>query len=202
MDDVAARKRELRGRMREVRAAIGPEQRAELSRRIEDALFALPEVRAARTVLLFSSFGTEVPTAAMVDRLLDEGRRVLLPFLDEQGDMEAAELRPGESPVPSGYGPNEPPRRAAVDPREIDVVVTPGLAFDRRGARLGLGGGHYDRFLPRLRQEAKRIGLAFAVQVLDELPVEPADQRVEVVVTEEGSARAFSDRPQTPKDMP
>jgi len=179
-------KRALRDRMRTARAAIPPRLRPELAARMEAHLFGLPEIAAARTVLLFYSFGTEVPTAGMVERLLSEGRRVLLPYLTEQGSMEAAEVLPGESLVHTAYGPKEPPRRVAVDPGEVDVVVTPGLAFDPRGHRLGYGGGHYDRYLERLSPRAVRVGVGFAAQLVAEVPAEPGDERVDLVVTDEG----------------
>jgi 5-formyltetrahydrofolate cyclo-ligase len=176
-------KQELRERMRGVRSSIPMETRRHLAERVEQNLFGVRELTEAKTVLLFYSFGSEVPTAAMVTRLLSEGRRVLLPFIGEEG-MEAAELLPGDPLVETGYGPKEPGRRVAVDPPEVDAVVTPGLAFDRRGRRLGYGGGHYDRYLKRLSPAARRIGLAFSQQVVENVPSEAGDEPVHVVVTE------------------
>jgi 5-formyltetrahydrofolate cyclo-ligase len=88
--------------------------------------------------------------------------------------------------MPSGYGPKEPRRRIPVDPAEVDVVITPGLAFDRSGRRLGYGGGHYDRYLARLGPEAVRIGIGFSVQLVDEVPAHAGDQRLNLVVTDLG----------------
>jgi 5-formyltetrahydrofolate cyclo-ligase len=169
--------------MRALRGTMPAEARAEAAGRVAGRLFALPEVTAARAVLLFYSFGSEVPTSSMAQHLLDSGVRLLLPFLHD-GAMEAAEVRPGESLVHSEYGPKEPGRRVPVDPVEVDVVITPGLAFDRNGRRLGYGGGHYDRYLKRLGTGALRAGIGFHLQVLDEVPAEPHDERVDVVVTD------------------
>ncbi len=178
-------KEDLRARMRRARAGLPPAERLAAARRIEDLVLGLPAVAGARTVLMFYSFGSEVPTAGMAERLLVGGRRLLLPFLE--GDaMEAAEVLPGESLVHTSYGPKEPLRRVAVDPATVDAVVTPGLAFDRHGRRLGYGGGHYDRYLARLRTETARIGVGFALQVIDDVPADPLDQLVDVVVTEDG----------------
>jgi len=183
---LAERKAELRRRMRRVRAGIPLEERARLSDLVEEALFAVPEVARARTIMLFYSFGSEVATEGMIRRSRDGGARVLLPYL-EAGGIEAAEVRPEDDLIPTAYGPREPRRRAPVDPAEVDVVVTPGLAFDRRGRRLGYGGGHYDRFIDRLRPGALRLGIAFGVQLVDEVPVGPRDRRVQLVVTEAGT---------------
>ncbi|HWC32701.1 MAG TPA: 5-formyltetrahydrofolate cyclo-ligase, partial [Actinomycetota bacterium] len=140
-------------------------------------------------VLLFYSFGSEVDTAEIASRLHDRGVRLLLPYLDETG-IEAAEVLPDDDLTPTDYGPKEPTRRTAVDPGEVDVVVAPGLAFDRRGGRLGYGGGHYDRYLARLGARATRIGIAFSMQLLEEIPTDAGDERLDVVVTDEETVRA------------
>jgi 5-formyltetrahydrofolate cyclo-ligase len=178
----------LRERMRRVRAAIPPEDRASLAARAEARLLTLPELASARAVLLFYSFGTEIPTAVLARRLLERGFRVLLPYL--AGDaMEAAEVRPGDRLEATDYGPKEPVKRAPVDPTQVDVVVSPGLAFDRLGHRLGYGGGHYDRYLTRLHANAARIGIGFGVQIVDEVPAEETDEPVDVIVTDQGVLR-------------
>jgi 5-formyltetrahydrofolate cyclo-ligase len=74
----------------------------------------------------------------------------------------------------------------AVDPGEVDVVVTPGLAFDRAGRRLGYGGGHYDRFLDRVEPRALRVGIGFSSQLAEEVPAGPRDRRVQLLVTDAG----------------
>jgi 5-formyltetrahydrofolate cyclo-ligase len=108
---------------------------------------------------------------------------VLLPYL-EGGVMEAGSIAPGEALATTTYGPLEPPRRIAADPGSIDVMVLPGLAFDRRGHRLGYGGGHYDAYGARLRPGAARIGICFHEQLVEEVPHGPADLAVDAVVTD------------------
>jgi 5-formyltetrahydrofolate cyclo-ligase len=177
-------KRALRERMRRLRSGIPAPERARLGELVEANLFALPEVGAARTILLFYSFGSEVATRGMAERALADGKRLLLPYLEE-GAMEAAEVRSQDDLVPSGYGPREPAHRVAVDPTEVDMVVTPGLAFDPHGRRLGYGEGHYDRYLARLGTGATRIGIGFSVQVVERVPDGPGDETVDLVVTDE-----------------
>jgi 5-formyltetrahydrofolate cyclo-ligase len=182
-DHPGVEKTALRGRMRRIRGAIPPEERGHRSASIQNRLLELDEFRAAHMVLLFYSFGSEVATGALAERILASGERLLLPFLTPQG-MEAAEVFPGDPLLPSGYGPREPSSRHPMNPEEVDLVITPGLAFDRRGFRLGYGGGHYDRYLSRLRPETIRIGLAYSEQLVDRVPGEPADQRVHLIVTD------------------
>ncbi|MGH2709723.1 MAG: 5-formyltetrahydrofolate cyclo-ligase [Actinomycetota bacterium] len=186
------RKAILRKGMIRVRAAIPAEERARLTDLVEETLFALPEVSSASTILLFYSFGTEVPTKGMAGRILRAGKRLLLPYVTDTEEMEAAEVLPGDSLEPSGYGPNEPRSRVAVDPGEIDLIIAPGLAFDRDGNRLGYGGGHYDRYLGRTRPKAVRVGVGFSLQMVEQVPVEPGDETVDMVVTDQ---EAFDVRP-------
>jgi 5-formyltetrahydrofolate cyclo-ligase len=186
-DDLRRAKADLRRRVRRAREAIGDAERTRMAGMIEERLFGLPELATAGTVLLFYSFGSEVTTAAMVDRVHAAGKRLLLPYLAEgraEGSMEAAVVRLGDDLIPASYGAREPARRVPVDPSEVDLVVAPGLAFDRRGYRLGYGGGHYDRYLSRLRPDAVRVGIGFAVQVVERVPTGPGDRPVDLVVTE------------------
>ncbi len=99
--------------------------------------------------------------------------------------MKAAELREGDELDVTSYGPKEPPHRVAAEPSEVDVVITPGMAFDRSGHRVGYGGGNYDRYLAGLNPKATRVGIAFDVQVLAEVPRGPDDQPVDFVVTDQ-----------------
>ena len=135
-------------------------------------------------MLVFYSFGSEVPTSGIIERFLLEGRRVLLPYMEGR-EMNAAELREGDQLEPTSYGPKEPARRVPVDPAEVDVVITPGMAFDRFGHRVGYGGGNYDRYLSRLGSNATRVGIAFHVQVLPAVPHGSDDQPVDFVVTDQ-----------------
>jgi 5-formyltetrahydrofolate cyclo-ligase len=185
-------KEELRERIRALREDLSPDERSRRSRAVGEALFELPEMRPARTVALFSSFGSEIDTAPVISRAHVEGRRVLLPYLDE-GVMESAEHRPGEELVASSYGPAEPARREPVDPAEVDAVVAPGLAFDRRGRRLGYGAGYYDRWLRRLRLDTPRIGICFSFQVVDRVPAGGSDERMDIVVTDREVIRVRGD---------
>jgi 5-formyltetrahydrofolate cyclo-ligase len=140
-------------------------------------------VEAAKTIMLFASFGSEVPTDGMIERALREGRHVVLPYLLDN-DIHPARLQRGRSMVPSTYGPMEPPNRQAVATSDIDVIVAPGLAFDRSGNRLGYGGGHYDRFFVRTDAGSARIGIGFHLQLVGDVPHGPDDRPLDMVLTD------------------
>jgi 5-formyltetrahydrofolate cyclo-ligase len=183
VSEAGERKAAARASLRAARAAIPPEQRLALGRAVQVRLMELPAFMKARAVLLFYSFGSEIPTAGIIQRSLDGGKRVFLPLL-ESGTMAAAELKPGDSLAVTAYGPKEPSDRIAVDPGEVDLVVAPGLGFDHEGYRLGYGGGHYDRYLSTLPPLTPRVGIAFQQQIVDELPHGTGDERLDLIVTE------------------
>ena len=182
--DLQAAKAAIRTQVRSVRDSISENDRVVWGRRIANRLFALPAIQDAQTVLVFYSFGSEVPTRGIIERFLVEGRRVLLPYMAGQ-EMNVAEVRQEDDLEATSYGPKEPSHRVAVDPVEVDVVITPGMAFDRSGHRVGYGGGNYDRYLGRLGPSATRVGIAFHLQVLPEVPHGPDDQPVDIVVTDQ-----------------
>jgi 5-formyltetrahydrofolate cyclo-ligase len=180
----------LRRRILELRDGIDPVAHRTWSERILERLMALEEMASARTVHVFASFGSEVDTIRLIGELLDTGRRAVLPVVDRArwtmthrsigrlGDLE-----------PGFKGIREPcPGCEAVEPSEIDLVIVPGVAFDRTGGRLGYGGGFYDSFLALCR--GTRVALAFSLQVVDEVPCEARDLPVHAVVTEEEVIRS------------
>jgi 5-formyltetrahydrofolate cyclo-ligase len=183
-DDLKRAKRRLRREVLSMRDALHEGIRVPAGDAITQRVLSLPEVVAAKHVMAFWSFGSEVPTLPLLTALSDRGVRVALPRI-EDGDLEVRAWSPGDPMTETSFGALEPAEGARVDPGALDVVVVPAVAFDRHGRRVGYGGGFYDRFLPRLRLEAARIGIAYAVQVLDrDLPSGAFDQPVDAVVTE------------------
>jgi 5-formyltetrahydrofolate cyclo-ligase len=183
-DHLPGRKKALRARIRAERDALPPAERTRRSREIARRLFGLPGFQNARTVMVFSSFGSEVDTGPIIERLAAEGRRVALPRVEGR-QMVAVIYRPGDPLSRASFGAMEPTDGGAVEPAAVDVIVTPGLAFDRRGYRLGYGAGFYDRFLHRTRRDALRVGICFALQMVAEVPSGPMDRPVHVIVTDE-----------------
>ena len=84
----------------------------------------------------------------------------------------------------TSFGAMEPADGRVLDPSEVDLVIVPGVAFDRSGNRLGFGAGYYDRFLPRTAEGTPAVAIAFALQVVPEVPTGAMDRRVDAIVTE------------------
>lgn len=187
-DRLKREKRSIRTALRTLRDALSEEDRAARSRSIARALLALPELDGAGTVMVFSSFGTEVVTLPIVDALVASGRRVALPRI-EQADIVAVSYRTGEEMRPAAFGMDEPLGGDLIAPGDLDVIVTPGLAFDRHGYRIGYGGGYYDRLFTKTRPDAVKVGICFAAQLVGPLPHGGHDVPVDLIVTDAGVVR-------------
>jgi 5-formyltetrahydrofolate cyclo-ligase len=187
------RKRTLRRAVIERRDALDPADRAERSERIAEHVLGLPELRGARTVMAFWSFGSEVETARLLEGLHAAGTRVVLPRVE--GDhVVAIVYEPGDEVTATSFGAMEPTGAEVVEPGDVDAVIVPGVAFDRSGHRVGYGGGFYDRFLPRTRAGVPSIAIAFAEQIVDEpVPRGAFDLPVDLIVTEHEVIRAAED---------
>ena len=178
------RKRAIRREVIERRDAMPPPERAAASERIAGRLVELPEIREAGTVMAFWSFGSEVDTAPVLERLERAGKRIVLPRVEGE-DVVAVIYAVGDEVAAAAFGAMEPTGTALVAPDEVDVVITPGVAFDRAGRRVGYGGGFYDRFLPKTREDVAAVAIAFDVQLVDgALPAGAYDRPVDAIVTE------------------
>jgi len=183
-------KRDLRRSVLAARDALGEAERVARSTAIHRRFLALPEVRDAGLVMAFWSFGSEVATPPLLEALHARGVRVCLPRI-EDGDLVAVAYEPGDPLRETSFGAREPAAGTILAPEMLDRVVTPGVAFDRFGHRIGYGGGFYDRFLRRTRRGMPRIAIAFDLQVLpQELPVGSFDVGVDVIVTESETIRS------------
>lgn len=190
-DELKRAKRDVRRRVLAERDALLPAERARLADAVTERFLVLPEVRDARMVLAFWSFGSELATAPMIAGLHERGITVGLPRIVE-GELEAMSYRPGDAVTPTTFGAFEPAAGRVIDPSEIDVIAVPAVAFDREGRRIGYGGGYYDRFLPKTRSDAALVGVAYGLQLSAPglaLPAGHFDRRVHLVVTETETVR-------------
>lgn len=184
--NVSEEKRRLRRLIRRRILALAPAERAFQESVLQPAVVRLPGFMEARTVLLYAAcFPEEISTQPIAEQALALDKNLVYPRVDPIakrltlhpiGDL-VADFRPGALEIPE-------PRTdlPEIDPKAIDWVLVPGLAFDLRGFRLGRGAGFYDRLLPTLRPEIPRWGIALSPQRVDVLPVEPHDQPVDGVV--------------------
>lgn len=186
-DVVAADKSVLRERMLRVRSELDPRLQVKWGQAITNRLVEREEYRQANTLHLYiDALSGEVPTHELATLALTHGKRVTVPRIVtfKPPEMVGLEISSLDELMLSSAGLWEPDPSQAdhVPEAEIDLVVVPGVAFDRSGHRLGLGGGFYDRWLPSV--SAPRVGLAFSLQVVERVPHTGRDQRVDWIVTE------------------
>ncbi len=182
-------KRQLRKEMIKERDALSPVQRAEKSAVIVDRLLMLDEYIDARSIMVYLDCRSEVQTGGLVVRALADGKRVAVPVTDTANRLLTPSLITGfpGGLQPGPWGIPEPETQAVrpLDPAELDIVITPGLVFDKSGYRIGYGYGYYDRFLRRTGQKAIYIGLAFELQLRPNVYPGPHDVPVHYILTEE-----------------
>jgi 5-formyltetrahydrofolate cyclo-ligase len=194
--DLADRKRRLRRELRQRLREVAPGQAAEASRRAAAHLAESLELAGARRVILYAALADELPSRPFFDAALDAGRPTFLPRPGPNAILEVAPVACWEDLRPGRYGVLEPPAArpgSALAPG--DLILVPGLAFDREGHRLGRGRGWWDRTLAASRGvELTAVGVGFAFQVVEAVPHGPEDQAVGAILTEDGWHRAGAGR--------
>ena len=171
-------KQELRREMAHRKKELGAEKLIEMSADVLAKLENHPDFKAAHTVLMYYSLGDEVHTHRFVERWCRE-KNVLLPVVVGD-DLILRRYEGIESMKVGAYNILEPSGEEFTRYEEIDLVVVPGVAFDRKGHRLGRGKGYYDRLLPRTN--CPRVGICFLFQLLEEVPAESFDVPMDDVV--------------------
>jgi 5-formyltetrahydrofolate cyclo-ligase len=175
--DLLATKRAMRADIRARLERMAPARRALEEELVTAAIQDAPEWRAAGTVLLYRSVAPEFSTVGLANGAWRSGKRVLFPRVTPNGlTLHAVEGWHGFEVGPLGIP--QPFATPAVAPEEADLAIVPGVAWDRRGGRLGRGGGHYDRLLPGL---TGTWGVGFDVQVVPGVPRETHDLAVQRV---------------------
>jgi 5-formyltetrahydrofolate cyclo-ligase len=162
----------------------------DLSKAICAKFMALPEYAAAATVLFYIDVRSEVRTRHTLPDALASGKRIIVPWCNDQGELELFHLTSMEELAVGMYKILEPrpelrrlPEKVA-GPRDLDLVMVPGVAFDRRGGRMGHGKGYYDKLLQHARPETPLVALAFECQLFPEVPVAPHDIFMDKIITE------------------
>lgn len=168
--------------MRELKRQLSPEEKLRRSEGIMARVERLPEFREAKVVLLYWSMADEVQTHTFVERWYRE-KVLLLPCVD--GDDLRLRQYTGPECLVAGeqFGIGEPTGPEYKELEKVELIIVPGVAFDRRNNRMGRGRGFYDRLL-KSTPNAKKIGVAYDFQMLDEIPVEEHDVKMDKVIIE------------------
>lgn len=182
-----AKKRQVRNQAMLSRKVIDKKSREEKSAQIFARLKEEEAVKNAKRVMVYVNFQEEVETRDLMEYLWGQGIELAVPITDPvTRSMQASLVESFADLVPGNFGVLEPSKWATkiIIPDTIDLVIVPGLAFDRQGGRIGYGAGYYDRFFVQA-PEADLIALAFAEQMIDWVPMEDHDRYLPKIVTDQ-----------------
>jgi len=167
-------KKKIRKEILEKLHNIDKEEKKKRVKVLKEKLFSLAEFKKAKCVMFYVSKHYEIDTHEMIDESIAMGKKVVVPItLKEEKTLGLSELRDREKELIKGYYGIHQPHEKHIKPvrlEEVDVMVIPGIAFDKYGHRLGHGGGYFDRFLHRAPVNLVTVGLAFDFQIINELP--------------------------------
>lgn len=190
IDPISTRKA-LRSEMKKRRQSLSQDEIKQAGQLIARALDQLNPVREAKTIMCFQTIRNEVDLGLFMQEQLQKGKKILLPRVEEDCIVAVEWQGDAECRI-SSFGISEPIGEA-YPAEEIDVVLVPGLVFDARGYRLGYGKGYYDRFLPQLRSNAFKCGVAYEFQIVDNVFPHEGDVPVHWIVTEQSEVLIDAD---------
>lgn len=174
-------KKDLRHQVRIMKRQFSAGQLIDMSESVIHDLLVVPQVKKAKTILMYYSLDDEVYTHDAVDQLLKQGKTVLLPVVTSATDMEIRRYTGPQDLQEGFFNIKEPIGELFTDYPSIDVAVIPGMSFDLQGNRLGRGKGYYDRFLPKI-PNAYKIGICFPFQKFPAIPVDEHDIKMDLVL--------------------
>ena len=181
-----AKKAALRDEIRLRMARWSEEERRGASQKIEETILGLMEWREASVVGFYLSLTDEPQTRGLLQKAWGEGKKVYLPKIDIREGLTWWEISPCHLPETGTLWEPSPGLSVRKSLENVGLFLVPGRAFDSKGARLGRGGGHYDRALARRGRTSCVMGIFFAQQEVEQIPVEPHDIPLPHVVTENG----------------
>lgn len=186
-EELQARKKALREAAHAARNALP--NKDELSQAICEKFTALPEYAAAQTVMYYVDVRSEVRTRNYLATALTHGKRIVVPYCVD-GELELFLLESMDELAVGAYKILEPQAELRslpakkIRPDELDLIMVPGVAFDRRGARMGHGFGYYDKLLEHSRMDCPLVALAFECQLFPEIPTQAHDVFMDKIITE------------------
>ena len=188
MEEISAAKIQIRDDIAKTISALSESEINEKTAAVESRLFAFANFLESKIALLYISENLEVGTDSIIQKAYSYNKIVVLPAFDPENykmtlmkvDAFGQELVPG----PRGVLEPDPGKCKVVPMDRIDIAILPGLAFDEKGGRIGLGTGYYDRLIPRLDITTRKVALTFEEQIIPQVPMESHDKHVDIIITD------------------
>ena len=188
MEEAQTKKRKIRDEISKKLSMFSDDEIVQKTKKIENRLFNFANFMEAKIALLYINSPNEIVTKNIIKRSADNKRVVILPVFDSEKHktvlMKVDDLK---TDLKTGCrGILEPDgNRCKIVPTDcVDIAIIPGIAFDEKGGRIGSGEGYYDRLIPKLSITTRKVSLAFEAQIIQQLPMEPHDKHVDIIITE------------------
>lgn len=179
----------VRKKILSIRNKLKSEEVKHSSKIIIDKLTLLNEYKNSNVVFIYMSFKNEVETFSLIERMLSENKRVVIPYTDIKNiEIIPSEIKSLKDDLvlnPFGYYEPVIDKVKQIKIEELDLIIAPGVVFDEKLNRVGFGKGYYDRILSKKRKDTKVIAVAYEFQVIEEVPTEPHDIKMDMIITEE-----------------
>jgi 5-formyltetrahydrofolate cyclo-ligase len=174
-------KETLRKELKEKRDFLSANERTSKSKIIIDKLLSSKEYKNSRVVMTYVSFGSEVETLNLIKKSLLLGKKVVVPYMDEE-EMKISYLNDVSNLKETSSNILEPVKILQASKEELDLIIVPGLVFDKKGNRIGFGKGCFDKFLKEV--SAKKIALTYDFQIKEKVPAMEYDVPMNIMISE------------------
>lgn len=190
MNEISNKKKQIRREKLKIRREMNIEEKSNYDKIIKDKFFESSFYKESENIFIYISYDSEINTKYIITRAIKEGKKIYVPRTEFSTKlMNAVIIENFDNLVESRYGILEPKKdEPFIDPNDLDLIVVPGVAFDKNGGRVGYGAGYYDRYFKRINNENKskivKLALAYDFQLMDKVPTDEEDVLIDAVMTE------------------
>lgn len=190
MEDICVKKKLLRKEILNIRNNMNYDNKNEKDTIIKEKFLNSDYYKKAKNIFIYISYSSEIDTKEIINYALDDGKTIFVPRTEFKTKlMDAVKITSFNNMIEDRYGILEPSKQEPyIQPEQLDLIVVPGIAFDKEGGRTGYGAGYYDRYFKKISKERaekiKKVALAYDFQVIDKVPIDEQDVRIDCVITE------------------
>lgn len=190
MEEFYIKKKKIRKDILDIRNNMGADEKKEKDNIIRTNFLESSYYKESKNIFIYISYNSEIDTIHIINKALCDRKNIFVPrTIFETKWMDAVQITSLDNMKKDRYGIPEPDDTAEnIDPDKLDMIVVPGVAFDRNGGRIGYGAGYYDRYFKKIsdnrRNDVKKIVLAYEFQVIDKVPMDEQDVRIDCIITE------------------
>ncbi|MBE6063382.1 MAG: 5-formyltetrahydrofolate cyclo-ligase [Clostridium butyricum] len=190
MNEISNKKKYIRRKMLEIRRNMNLEEKNNYDKIIMDMFFRSNYYKEANNIFIYISYDSEINTKYIIERAIKEGKNIYVPRTEFSTKlMNAVRIENFDNLIECKYGILEPKKKEPfINPNDLDLIVVPGVAFDKNGGRIGYGAGFYDRYFKRINNDnntrIKKLVLAYDFQLIDRVPIDEEDVLIDAVITE------------------